>query len=491
MAKERREDKPSNSCIYTRISDDSDDLRAGVQRQEKDGRALAEKLDWQLLPEPIYEDNDTSAWSGKPRQRFREMLRDIEDGKIDGVIIWHLDRLARSVRDLEDFIDVCTKMGTKVATVTGELDIGTSDGLVMARIMVAIARKSSDDSSRRIRRKMEDNAAEGKPSGGGKPAYGFERDGRDPDTGESKPGFVGRHVKAEADIIRSAADRVEAGEGLLGIVRDFNDRGIATATGGKWSTRTLKRILLAPRTAGRREHKGEIVGEAKWKPIIKPEQQDRLRSLLTDPSRHNGGTTARKYLLVGFCFCASCEARLVSRSRGKTGSRSYQCSSAPPYIGCGKLSVIAGPLEEMVRDALFNVLDGPGLAKAVKAMGGEDEAHASILDALRQDEATLEELARDHYVDRTISKSEFLAARGAIEGRIKAAQRELSRSAKAGVLASVPRDGGALAKAWDVRGLDWKRSVLSVVLDRVVIAPAPVRGRRAFDPRRVEFVWNA
>jgi site-specific DNA recombinase len=96
------------------------------------------------------------------------MLDDIEAGPVPAVVTYHLDRLHRSPKELEEFVEVCQRAGLgDVATVTGDLDIAKSDGLFSARILTAVARKSSDDSSRGIRRKMEDIAREGRPSGGG------------------------------------------------------------------------------------------------------------------------------------------------------------------------------------------------------------------------------------------------------------------------------------------------------------------------------------
>lgn len=467
--------RPLRAGIYVRISSDPSEERAGVQRQEKDCRELARRRGWKVAR--VYEDNDLSAWNGKPRPQYEELLHDIRSGVLDAVLVWHLDRLHRTPRELEEFIDLCQDVGlSNVATVTGDLDIDNSDGLFQARILVAVGRKSSDDSSRRIRRKMEDIAIEGRPSGGGKRPYGYEKDGVS-------------IRKDEAKVIREAARRVERGEGLLTIANDLNTRGVETVSGGPWSTRTLKRILTQPRWAGLREHKGTVIGDAAWPGILKQDQHHRLRAILLDGSRSNGGTTARKYLLVGFCYCGPCSTRLVSRSRGRTGSRSYQCSSMPPYQGCGRLSILAGPMEDLVRDAIFQALDGPRLAKVVRSMNGYDKAQAELTKSLRDDEAALEQLAVDHYSAKLISRAEFLAARRDIETRIENSRARLSRSTDAGVLAALP-SGGALRQAWDSKGLDWRRSVISAVLDRIVVAPATIRGRNRFDPTRVELIWK-
>ena len=59
---------------------------------------------------------------------------------------------------------------------SGDIDLTTHDGQFQARILGAVAKKESDDKSRRIRRKHEEIAASGKVSGGGSRPYGYEAD---------------------------------------------------------------------------------------------------------------------------------------------------------------------------------------------------------------------------------------------------------------------------------------------------------------------------
>ena len=92
------------------------------------------------------------------------MLADIAGGQVDAVVVWHLDRLHRQPRELEQFFDVCDRAGgVALATVSGDVDLATHDGRFHARIMGAVAAKSSDDMSRRLRRKAQELARNGQP----------------------------------------------------------------------------------------------------------------------------------------------------------------------------------------------------------------------------------------------------------------------------------------------------------------------------------------
>jgi len=414
----------------------------------------------------LYSDNDMSAYSGKPRPAYRRMLADIASGSIDAVLTWHLDRLHRSPKELESFFEVCDRAGLRnMATVTGDVDLSTDDGRFHARIMGAVARKSSDDSARRLKRKMESLAQNGQFKGGKRP-FCFEADGV---TLRSN----------EAELVREAARRILAGESMRAICGEWNRAGVA---GRKWDPQALKRILLAPRVAGLREYKGEVVGPAVWPEIIDQATWERLRGLLNDPGRRQH--RARSYLLTGMAYCSLCGGKMVARPRlDKT--RAYVCG--PDTGGCNKVSIKAEPLEDMVRDAILAALDSPALAEALRAASGEDDAQRELLASLQTDQTALDQLAKDHYADRLIGRSEYLAARDALESRLSATRKALERNTGAGVLASIST---GIGNAWESRGFDWRRALIGAVLERVVIHPAK-RGYPKFDPDRVQLVWRA
>ena len=269
-------------------------------RQVEDCERLVARQGWQV--EERYVDDDVSAYSGKPRPAYRRMLDDLRGGHLDAVVVWDLDRLHRQPRELEEFFDLCKAARvSKLASVSGDVDLSTHDGQFLARILGAVAAKESDDKSRRIRRKKEADAQAGKVAGGGSRPYGYEDDK-----------LTVR--ESEAVVIRECAAKLLAGEALRSICAGLNERGVPTSTGGEWQAQTLRRILLSARIAGQREHKGEIVAEAEWPAIITPAESSRIRALLSDPDRRTN-KVARRYLLVRLLRCGHCGETLVSRPK--------------------------------------------------------------------------------------------------------------------------------------------------------------------------------
>jgi len=460
------------AAIYARISDDREGLALGVARQIEDCEALAERRGWPIAER--YVDNDVSAWSSKKRRpEYLRLLEDIKSGTIDAVIVYVLDRLHRQPRELEEFFEVCDAAGiTALASVTGDVDLANADGRFMARILGAVARKESDDKSRRIKRKHEELAKAGKVSGGGTRPYGYEADRR-------------TVCKDEAAVIREAAKRVLAGEGIRSIVRDFDARGIRPAQAEAWHPRALQRLLMSARIGGQREHHGALVGMAEWRAIISAEDSARLRAILSDPVRRTN-RAPRRYLLAGLLRCGRCGARLVSRPR-KGGPARYLCASGPGFAGCGKTYIVAPDLEAWITDAVLIRLDSPALAQVLENGDRTVEA-ADLAGELAEDIGQLDELAAA-YGHKSITLSEWLAARRPIEARIEHSRKQLSRMSGSSVLDGFVGNADRLREQWAELPLTRQQAIVSAVMDHAIIGPA-VRGRNWFDPDRVKPVWR-
>lgn len=461
--------QPGAAAIYARISRDSRGQALGVQRQEQLCRDLADRKNWTVAE--VYTDNDTSAYSGKPRPAYERMLTDIEAGARDAVLVVDTDRLTRTPAELEGFIDIADRNRVALANVSGDLDLSTSDGRFRARIMGAVARQESEKKSERLRREREQAAQQGRAHGGRRP-FGFERGGM-------------QVRDAEAEIVRELVDRFLAGEGLRALAADLNERGVATVYGKSWRVTTLRTLLAAPRLAGLRTHKGEVVGEAKWPAIISREEHEQLRSALGDPRRAQRGRPP-KSLLTSLVVCGSCGERMAtSQRRGR--ERRYVCHPAEGTPACGRVGVHADHLEREVAEQVFAVLSGPGLAEALAA---RDEPNSDAAEELQAAEERMAELARDFAADR-IGRGEWLAARETAELRAAEARRTLERDTSTSVLASLPAGEDALREQWAAGDVEWRRTVLAAVVHRVVVHPVGIRGRRVFSPDRVEIVWRA
>ena len=462
------------AAIYARISLDAEGTGKGITRQVEDCRKLAEQHGWPVADEYIDNDISASEYSGKPRPEYERMLEDIRAGTVDAVLVYNLDRLTRRPIEFEHFNDTLTAAGvTNVRFVTGDMDLGTDDGLFVGRLQAALAAKESAVKSRRVKRKLDQVAAEGRPHGGSNRPFGFADDKI-------------THKRDEVAVIRKLVPRFLAGESTRSLTTWLNEQGVKTVRGGPWRTTSLNTMLASARLAGLREHRdGTIVGTAVWKPIITAEQRDHVLALM-EAKRRSGRRVPRRYLLSGLLRCGKCRNPLYSQARKST--RRYVCQSGPDHGGCGRLTVVAAPLEELVADAVLLRLDTPDLAAALAGAVRSDADTAALMDAISEDREQLDELAAA-YADKAISLREWMAARKRIEDRINANERKMRRVTNTPRLAAVIGQGQALATQWAGLNLDQQRAIIDAVLDHAVIR-AGTPGARGLDPERVELAWR-
>jgi hypothetical protein len=374
---------------------------------------------------------------------------------------------------LEEFFDLCKAAKvSRLASVSGDVDLSTHDGQFLARILGAVAAKESDDKSRRIRRKKEADAQAGKLSGGGSRPYGYDDDK-----------LTVR--ESEAVVIRECAAKLLAGEALRSICSGLNDRGVPTSTGGEWQAQTLSRLLKSARIAGQREHKGEIVADAEWPAIITPAESSRIRALLSDPDRRTN-KVARRYLLVRLLRCGHCGETLVSRPK-QGGVRAYQCVKGPGFSGCGRTSVKADPLEAFMVDAVLFRLDSPELAAAMSGEPGNPDAERWQAE-IDQARFQLDGLATMHG-EGEISLSEWRAARTPIEHRVTDAKKQLGRLTRTTALAGQIGNSTELRERWPSLPLTRQHAIVAAVIDHITVAPAR-RGYNRFDPDRFNVIWR-
>src|SRR5918997_310348 len=415
------------AAIYCRISLDRAGAGLGVARQEEDCRELATRLGWPVAD--VYVDNDVSAYSGKPRPAWQQLLAHVESGAVDAVLCWHVDRLTRSPRELEDVTDLADRHGLALATVTGDIDLQSPTGRMVARLLGASARYESEHKRERQRRQIQQAAEAGHQVAGGRRPYGYAlQRGSGRITASADP--------VEGPIVRDCARRVLAGESIASIVRDLNQRGVLTSAGNPWNRTTLRRMLCSARISGRREHistdsyqgvrplVGEIVSTTSdWPAIISVADSDRLRALLTRPERRITTGGARKHLLSGILHCARCGQPMVGRS--SRGVLRYVCNRNPDggKGACGRMYITAAPTDAHIRDLVLTALDSPAMAQRLQQRDNPDpDVHARI----RADEDALESLAADHG-NGEISRAEWKAARTPIVTRLEAARSQLAQ----------------------------------------------------------------
>lgn len=495
---------------YVRISDigqigDGRDGREGVVRQREDVYDLAQLK--RVNVHRVYEDNDTSAYKRRVKRKdFEEMVLDLHNGVISGIVAYNIDRIARQPRDLERLIDIYEQARRPMVfgTTAGDYDLTTEDGRFQARICVTIANKFSADAGRRVARQKLAEATEGQPHKGQR-AFGWK------DT---------EHVdEREADLLRRARRDVIKGKTIATLHEEWTELGVRspqTPPGKTIGYTSVKYVLRNPRLCGYRAYIPQEVRErsgrvdpteylvertdgtpviGQWETIFTPAEWRELIDAL-DARKNTGkgrktGTTVTKRLLTGIARCAKCGTGLQSAMYRK-GTVSYEkygyyylCRKAGG--GCGKLSRSGPPVDDYVENALLD-----NLKKRARTVQPAEEEDPELTKAKK----VLEQIAADKAEARQLRADDLLSL-GEFAREIRRLEdKERETKEKVSTLSETPARAGSAAgrvvREWEGYTVDMKRQEIMRSIESVMISGAGKGGaqRGVFRPELLEIVWE-
>lgn len=130
------------------------------------------------------------------RSDFTLLFRDIEAGLITDLIIYRLDRLTRSIADLNKIVDFLERNNCTLHSVTEQLDTSSANGRMVINIIGTIAQWESDITAERVRENMQHLASQGRWMSA--VPYGYI-------LGDDKRLVIN---EGEADVIREAVDLI-------------------------------------------------------------------------------------------------------------------------------------------------------------------------------------------------------------------------------------------------------------------------------------------
>lgn len=347
------------AAIYTRISRDAENEGAGVERQEALCRELAKRLG--LVVVEVVVDNDIGASDRtskkKVRVGFNELLKQARAGAFTHIVAYSNSRLTRRMAELEDLIKLHEETGVIIQTVvSGQDDLSTSDGRMVARIKASVDAAESDRISERARAAHRQKALKGEVKVQGKRPFGFQADGR-------------THHPKEAALIKEAVHDIIRGATITQIQRKWEGAGVKTSTGGDhWRWFPLRRVLLGAKSAGVREYKGEALYDndgnlvmGNWKPIITLTERAQAQAMLDSKSKKK--VRQGKWLLSGLLRCGKCGRPLygsLGSPKKRAGSddgelyeraNTYSCNTGNSHLG-----ITAKRLEEYLERVVYRYI---------------------------------------------------------------------------------------------------------------------------------------
>ncbi len=465
-----------------------------IETQHEDN-ATAIKRRGGVVGEPL--DDGLSAWKkGARRPGWEKLLKRIQAGVVDGLCVWHLDRLFRQPKDLEKLVELATA-GFKIMSAHGTRDISNPDDLFILRIEVAHAARSSDDTSRRIKRRFKTFRSQGRITGGMRRLGfgGWDLHERGPN-GERVP-VPDAVVEHERAMLREAAKLLLAGKSQEDIAKRWNAIGFYQVTGREWIPKTVSATMQRESLGGWIVHDGVIMGRIDEPDhILDPNTYDRLQALFKGRKRgRQSGTVGRKYVGTGILRCV-CGVKMSAHTQSPktypdgTVRATYYCAKS--RRGCGKVYADMRGTDEALMVFTVRRLSDPKFASALasaREQVSDELAHVETeLTVCRQ----LKEALADKLGRRKMTLAEWEAASEPLAEQITDLERrraELSNGASEGEPIK-PETKEVLMDRWLSNGPDVKRAMLVQALERsrVVVFPNEKKGKRVFDSERVRII---
>jgi DNA invertase Pin-like site-specific DNA recombinase len=222
------------ALAYVRVSTD-EQAREGIslENQESRVRAFCQAKDWELIE--VLTDEGYSA-SSLDRPGMQELILWCQKREVDVVVIYKLDRLTRSVRDLGYLVqDVFGKYGVAFSSIQDNFDTTTANGKLILNILGSVAQWERDIVVERTRDVMAHKRLSLKLIGAIPMGFDLDEDG---ETLLPKEG--------ELEVVRQIMLMREAGASYRAIVEHLNGNGISAKQGGKWYVKTVRGVLRNP-----------------------------------------------------------------------------------------------------------------------------------------------------------------------------------------------------------------------------------------------------
>ncbi len=351
-------------------------IRVSTDEQARNGESIPAQtkiLEAQALIKgyddfKIYIDD---GYSGRSLQRpaVQQLLKECGEGTVDVVLVWKLDRLSRSLRDILTIIeDIFTPHGVALISATESIDSSTPAGRAMLSVLGTFAQFEREQDSERVSMVHKSLARDCRFLGGPVP-LGYK--------------IVDKHYaidEATAPIVRRVFDMYIHREGYAEILRYLGSQGVTTAFGSPYTKSTLNHLLANERYNGTYIHNRLAAADAKGhrsSSRIKPdEEQIRIPggipaiidmetwhaacAIREEYRQYSGRQSGRvRFLLSGLCRCGVCGAPMVVDTAGtdRNGNRQR-------YYTCKRRCVSAArkeKIEAAAIDALLQLSASPEL----------------------------------------------------------------------------------------------------------------------------------
>jgi DNA invertase Pin-like site-specific DNA recombinase len=326
-------------AIYTRKSSEEgleqEFNSLDAQREACEAYIASQRSEGWALVRDHYDDGGISGGT-LDRPALQRLLSDIEDGLIDVVVVYKIDRLSRSLMDFSKLVEVFDRNNVTFVSVTQSFNTTTSMGRLTLNILLSFAQFEREVTAERIRDKVKASRMKGIFMGG-TPPYGYKPKDRKLLTDDAEAKNV-KWIFARFLEIGSATE----------LAREVAKRGIRTPRGNAMSKNFLYRMLNNRAYIGEAVHKGTgYAGEHER--LIDQRTWDHVQSILKESPRLRANNTRAETpaLLKGLLYGPDGVAFSPTHTRKGDRLYRYYVSQTVLKHGAGSCPVARVPAAEI------------------------------------------------------------------------------------------------------------------------------------------------
>ncbi len=361
---------------YIRVSTEKQVMGYSIEGQITQIEQYCQFNGYELVD--IYADRGISGKSMN-RPELQRMLNDAKNGKLDCVMVYKTNRLARNTSDLLTIVEELHRQNVEFFSLSERMEVKNSTGKLMLQILASFSEFERNTILENIYTGQRQRALEGYYQGNLPLGYNNIPDNK-------KELMINQH---EANIVKYIFESYAKGHGYRKIANALNHKGYVTKKGNPFSISAVTYILSNPFYIGKiqfakykdwndKRRKGlndkPVIAEGKHTPIISQSLWDKVQArkkqVSKKPQVHGKGTN----LLTGIIACPQCSASMsasITVNTLKDGTkkriRYYSCSNFRNKGSkvCSANSVRADVIEKYVMDQILEIVKSDKVLKQV------------------------------------------------------------------------------------------------------------------------------
>ncbi|WBQ13046.1 recombinase family protein [Hyphomonadaceae bacterium BL14] len=326
-------------AVYTRKSSEEGLDQAfnslDAQREACEAYIASQRSQGWVLVRDQYDDGGVSGGTLE-RPGLKRLMADIDDGLVDVVVVYKIDRLSRSLADFAKLVEVFDRNGVTFVSVTQSFNTTTSMGRLTLNILLSFAQFEREVTAERIRDKVAASRKKGMWMGGC-PPYGYRVENRKLVAHEERAGRA-RWIFARFVEIGSCTE----------LARELKARGWLTPAERPMDKKYLYRLLSNRALIGEAVHKGDSY-PGEHDAIIDREIWDKVHAILAVSPRKRAARTraGTPALLKGLLYGPDGAAFSPSHTRKRDRLYRYYISQTVLRHGAGSCPVGRVPADDI------------------------------------------------------------------------------------------------------------------------------------------------